>query len=104
MIRTAILLVAIFPALVLLAGCDKVTTVETDIGKVRVTDRGDDERSHVKIECNNGLIIEADWQRNAYNDFGYDVFEPSVSESYNRLAVMVTVRSAIANSLNGNYE
>ena len=104
MIRTAILLSAILPALVLLVGCDKVTTVETEIGKVRITDRGDDERSQVKIECNNGLVIEAEWQRNAYNDFGYDVYEPSVSESYNRLAVMVTVRSAIANYLNGNYD
>lgn len=94
----------IFPLLSVLAGCDNVTTVETDVGKVRITDKGDDGLSHVTIECNNGLVIDADWKRNSYNEFGYDVYEPSVSEAYNRFAVMMTVRGVIANYLNGNYD
>ena len=94
----------IFPLLSVLAGCDNVKTVETDVGNVQITDKGDNDLSHVTIKCNNGMVIDADWRRNSYNEFGYDVHEPSVSETYNRFAVMVTVRSVIANYLNGNYD
>jgi Zn-finger nucleic acid-binding protein len=80
----------------------KVTRVETGVGDVTITDDEDD-ISHVKIECNNGLEIEADWKRNPYNDFGYDIYEPTVNQNYNRLAVMMTARGAIASYLRGEY-
>ena len=55
----------IFPLLSVLAGCDNITTVKIDVGKVRITDKGDDDLSRVTIKCNNGVVIEADWKRNS---------------------------------------
>ena len=83
--------------------CAKVTKVEIGAGKAIITDRGDSGLSHVKIKCNNGLVIDVDWKRNPYNEYGYDIYEPVVSESYSRLAIMVTARGVIANYLNGEY-
>jgi len=82
----------------------KVTKVTVKAGDVTITDREDDGLSHIKIECNNGLIIEADWERNFANDFGYDIYEPEVNMDYNRLAIMITARSVIANYLKGQYD
>ena len=80
----------------------KVTRVEIEVGVATITDDEDD-LSHVKIECNNGLEIEADWKRNSYNEFGYDIFEPTVNKDYNRLSVMMTVRGVVASYLRGEY-
>ena len=55
----------IFPLLSVLAGCDNITTVKIDVGKVRITDKGDDDLSRVTIKCNNGVVIDADWKRNS---------------------------------------
>ena len=59
--------------------------------------------SSVEIQCNDGTIIKAKWKRNSANDFGYDVDEPVVNRTTNRLALMIVVRSVIANYLKGNY-
>jgi hypothetical protein len=102
--RLLLPLLIILPLLLVLGGCAKVTKVEIGAGKATITDRGDDGLSHVKIECNNGLVIDADWERNPYSDFGYDIYEPTVSETYNRLSIMITARGVIANYLKGEYE
>ena len=100
--KLALLITALF-----LIGCGnaKVIKVEIEAGSATITDRGTDsgEISHLKLKCNNGLIINADWKRNPYNEFGYDLYEPTVSEDTNRLAVMLLVRGVIANYLNGYY-
>ena len=80
----------------------KVKRVEIGAGVATITDDKNG-LSHVKIECKNGLIIDADWKR-AFNDFGYDIYEPKVSKDYNRLAVMTTARGVIASYLNGKYD
>ena len=80
----------------------KVTRVQVKAGDVTITD-DEDGVSHVKIECNNGLVIDADWKRNSANEFGYDIYEPEVSETYNRLAVMMMARGVIAGYLRGEY-
>ena len=49
-------------------------------------------------------MIDADWKRNAFNDFGYDIYEPTVSEDTNRLAVMTLTRGVIASYLRGEYD
>ena len=81
------------------------STIEVEIGTgtAFITDKPEG-TSHVKIECNNGLIIDADWERNAYNEFGYDIYEPVVNMDYNRLAVMVIARGVIVEYLNGGYD
>ena len=81
----------------------KVKHVSVGAGDVTITD-DEDGVSHVKIECNNGLVIDADWERNPYNDFGYDIFEPDVSMDYNRMAIMLTARGVIASYLRGEYD
>lgn len=73
----------------------KVKTVHLEIGNPVVTDATSG-MSHVRVECNIGLVIDADWRRNAANEFGYDIFEPSVNQDSNRLAVMMTARGIIA--------
>ena len=76
-----------------------------EIGAGDVTIRDDRTGlSHVKIECNSGLVIDADWKRNRFNDFGYDIYEPSVNMDANRLTVMTLARTVIANYLNGKYD
>jgi hypothetical protein len=85
-------------------GGPKVVEVDVKAGHVTITDREDKGLSHVKVECNNGLIIDADWQRNPSSDFGYDIFEPDVNQTYNRLVVMMTARTVIASYLKGNYD
>jgi hypothetical protein len=80
----------------------KVSRVEIEVGVATITDNEDD-LSHVKIECNNGLEIEVDWKRNAYNEFGYDIFEPTVNNNFNRLSVMIIARGVIAKYLRGEY-
>ena len=99
--------------LTLLCGCGtpigdllsgkKVTRVQVKAGDVTITD-DEDGVSHVKIECNNGLVIDADWKRNSANDFGYDIYEPEVCETYNRLTVMMMARGVIAGYLRGDYD
>lgn len=81
----------------------KRKTVQLKIGTATITD---DEAgtSHVRVACNNGLVIDADWKRNPINEFGYDIYEPSVNQDYNRLAVMVTARGVIAAYLRGEYD
>ena len=80
----------------------EVTRVSTGVGEIVVLDDKDG-ISSIEINCNNGLIIKADWTRNPLNEFGYDIYEPEVNMDYNRLAVMITTRSAIANYLRGEY-
>lgn len=78
-------------------------TVQLKIGTATITDDPTG-TSHVRVACNNGLVIDADWKRNAGNEFGYDIYEPSVSRDYNRLAVMMTARGIIAAYLRGEYD
>jgi hypothetical protein len=82
----------------------KVTRVTVQAGDAVITDREDTGLSHLKLTCNNGLVINCDWKRNSYNDFGYDIYEPSISRDYNRLAVMMLARGVIANYLKGKYD
>lgn len=81
----------------------KTKTVQLKVGTATVTDdlAG---TSHVRVSCNNGLVIDADWKRNPYNEFGYDIYEPTVNRNCNRLAVMVTARGVIAAYLRGEYD
>jgi hypothetical protein len=81
----------------------EVTRVTTGVGDVIVIDDKDG-TSTIEIICNNGLIIKADWVRNSLNEYGYDIYEPEVNRDYNRLAVMITARGAIASYLRGEYE
>lgn len=81
----------------------KVKKVSLQVGNVTITDDKSG-ISHIKVECNNGLIINADWKRNAINEFGYDIYEPSVNMDYNRLVVMMTARGVIAAYLRGEYD
>ena len=82
----------------------KVLNVTVKAGDAVITDREDDGLSHLKLKCNNGLVIDCDWERNSFNDFGYDIYEPTVSRDYNRFAVMVLARSVIASYLRGEYD
>ena len=81
----------------------KVKKVEIKAGDVTITDDVDG-ISHVKVECNNGLTIDADWKRNVLNEFGYDIYEPKVNKRSNKLTVMLLARSVIASYLNGEYD
>ena len=56
------------------------------------------------MECNNGLTIDADWKRNALNEFGYDMYEPEVNRDSHKLSVMILARGVIASYLNGEYD
>jgi len=81
----------------------KTKTVQLKIGTATITDTPT-ATSHVRVTCNNGLVIDADWKRNTGNEFGYDIYEPSVSRDYNRLAVMMTARGIISAYLRGEYD
>ena len=81
----------------------KVIKAEVTAGNVTITD-DEDGLSHVHIECNNGLEIDADWKRNPYNDFGYDIYEPVVNRDTSRMAIMLTSRAVIAAYLRGEYD
>jgi len=59
---------------------------------------------HLRVDFNNGLIAEVDWKENPYSEFGYDIYEPEVSETTNRLALMLALRGIIVNYLKGEYE
>ena len=83
-------------------GTDRIV-VEIEAGTATITDNPSG-TSHVNIACNNGLVIDAHWERNEYNKFGYDIYEPEVNMDYNRLAVMILARSVIAEYLNGGYD
>jgi len=80
----------------------KVKTVQLKVGTATITDARSG-TSHVRVECNNGLVINADWKRNGANEFGYDIYEPSVNQDTNRLVVMMTARGVIAAYLRGEY-
>jgi len=82
----------------------KTKIVRLQAGKATITDKKSNGTSHVKIELDNGLVIDADWERNSFNDFGYDIGEPTINRTTNRLAIMVTARTVIANYLNGKYD
>ena len=77
--------------------------IEVGVGKVIITRKAQG-LSHINIRCNNGLIIDADWRVNLANDFGYDLYEPEVSETTNRMAVMMTTRGILAAYLRGEYD
>ena len=81
----------------------RVKKVRLKVGIATITDDLSG-TSHVCVECNNGLVIDADWRRNVANEFGYDIYEPSVNQDYNRLAVMTTARGVIAAYLRGEYD
>ena len=81
----------------------KVKKVSIKAGDVTITDDVDNV-SHVEINCNNGLIVNADWKRNPFNEYGYDIYEPTVNIDYNRLSVMLLARGVIASYLNGEYD
>jgi hypothetical protein len=82
----------------------KTKIVQIGVGKATITDKKGNGKSHVKIECNNGLVIDADWERNSFNDYGYDIYEPTINMTTNRLAVMLTARGVIASYLRGEYD
>ena len=82
----------------------KVKKVTITAGDATITDREGDGLSHLKLECNNGLVIDVDWKRNPLNDFGYDIYEPEINMTYNRLAVMMLARGVIASYLKGEYD
>lgn len=82
----------------------KVKTVQLKAGEATITDDTSGGVSHVRIKANNGLVINADWKRNPSSEFGYDIYEPSVSMDYNRLAVMMMARGVIAAYLRGEYD
>ncbi len=82
----------------------KTKIVQIGAGKATITDKKGNGHSHVKIECNNGLVIDADWKRNRFNDYGYDIYEPRVNRTTNKLAVMITARGVIASYLRGEYD
>ena len=86
----------------LLAG-KKVKKVKLSAGDATITDDVDG-MSHIKVECNNGLSIDADWKRNALNEFGYDIYEPEVNITTDKLSVMILARVVIASYLNGEYD
>ena len=86
----------------LLAG-KKVKKVKLSAGDATITDDVDG-MSHIKVECNNGLTIDADWKRNALNEFGYDIYEPEVNITTEKLSVMILARVVIASYLNGEYD
>jgi hypothetical protein len=58
---------------------------------------------HLQMNFNSGLVANADWKENPFNDFGYDIYEPTVSETTNRLALMIMLRGIIASYLKGEY-
>lgn len=81
----------------------KTTRVTTGVGKVTIKESscGTD---YIKIKCNNGLVIEADWERDSNTSgFGYDLIDVRVSESYNKMTIYMTVRGCIVKYLNGEY-
>jgi hypothetical protein len=86
----------------LLAG-KKIKKVKLSAGDATITDDVDG-MSHIKVECNNGLTIDADWKRNALNEFGYDIYEPEVNITTEKLSVMILARVVIASYLNGEYD
>jgi hypothetical protein len=86
----------------LLAG-KKIKKVKLSAGDATITDDVDG-MSHIKVECNNGLTIDADWKRNALNEFGYDIYEPEVNITTDKLSVMILARVVIASYLNGEYD
>jgi hypothetical protein len=83
----------------------KITEVTVKAGDVKITDPEKyGSWCDLYMRCNNGLIIECQFKRNPGNfDFGYDITEPTVNMSYNKLAVFVTARGVIKNYLDGNY-
>ncbi len=84
-------------------GSRKTKTVRLQIGTATITDDVAG-TSHVRVACNNGLVIDADWKRNPGSSFGYDIYEPTVNQNYNRLVVMMTARGIIAAYLRGEYD
>jgi hypothetical protein len=82
----------------------KTKRVEVQLGTVIITDHGYSEINQVRIECNNGNVLTSNWRRNPANQFGYDLEEPTVTETTNRMAVILAIRGAIANYLNGKYD
>jgi hypothetical protein len=86
----------------LLAG-KKIKKVKLSAGDATITDDVDG-MSHIKVECNNGLTIDADWKRNALNEFGYDIYEPEVNITTDKLSVMILARVVIVSYLNGEYD
>ena len=83
----------------------KITEVTVQAGEIKITDHEEyGSWCDLHMRCNNGLIIECQFKRNPLNfDFGYDITEPTVNMSYNKLAVFVTARGVIKNYLDGNY-
>ena len=79
-------------------------TVEIGLGTATIYDYGENELNSLHLDCNNGLVIEINWKRNVFSEFGYDVDEPVVNKSYNRLAVMMAAKGVIASYLRGEYD
>lgn len=79
-------------------------TVEIGLGTATIYDYGENEINSLRLDCKNGLVIEINWKRNVLSDFGYDVDEPVVNKSYNRLAVMMAAKGVIASYLRGEYD
>jgi len=98
---------AVFSGGGLIAPRDKqspgIHRIDVKLGKVIVTRKAQG-LSHIQIRCNSGLIINADWKLNPVNDFGYDLYEPEVNETTNRMAVMMTTRGVLAAYLRGEYD
>jgi hypothetical protein len=80
-----------------------IKTFRLEVGKAtfRLQKNGWNE---LKVECNNGLIAETRWRPNPADEFGYDIAEPTVNQTTNRLAVMILLRGIIANYMNGKYD
>ncbi len=77
--------------------------VEVGAGDVTITLHADS-LNHIKIECNNGLVIDSDWEESYGSEFGYELYDVEVNQDYNKLAVFVTLRGVLANYLNGEYD
>ena len=60
--------------------------------------------NHIQIKCNNGLVIDSDWQLNAASEYGYDLYDVDVSRDYNKVAVFITLRGILAAYLRGEYD
>jgi hypothetical protein len=81
----------------------KTTRVNLKIGKAVIKEKSF-ATDYLKITCNNGLVIEVDWESSTNESgFGYDLIDVQVSEDYNKMTIFMTVRNIIVNYLNGEY-
>ena len=82
----------------------KTKKVDTELGKAVIKESSFG-KDFLKVTCNNGLVIEADWESSTNESgFGYDLIDVRVSEDFDEFTVYLIVRGIIANYLNGEYD